>query len=323
MNVVHVIGAMNEWALHKRARALVDAMKDRVNGSILPYRSVQPSSFRNADFVHIHGLQLVALTWKMAGGISCPWGFEVVSDRSLFHLHVIPVKERRFCSSALKSTGNLKYARVCWIKNPRLRASIEPFVCCPVVYVPNGVNPKVFHPGPIRVGWVGNKKLDRHKEYKGLPLIYEAVKLLDSQLECGCVFIPDPSDYPKVVPQTILAEYYRQLDVFVCASEAEGCSNVVNEALTCGVPVVSTRVGIAEELEAAGLPIYLVERTASGIAQGVTLAVSPMLRAYRTMSAQYGWVSAGVAGVYERSYKGDFGNAKELGVSSVCNCLRQ
>lgn len=292
MRVLHVVGALNGWALHQRANALVRAMEGQVVGKVRCYRDLDNKSLVGIDFVHIHGLQLVKPARRQLGKFTCRWGFEVVSERSLTHL----------CSS--ETTQLLLHASFCWVKNHALSRVISRYVRCPIVFVPNGIDPAVFNPGPIKVGWVGNKR-KTSMEYKGLPLILKAVTLLNTKLPNGCVFVEDPSKYPKVVSQGTLAQYYRGLDVFVSASLAEGSSNVVNEALACGVPVVTTRVGNAVLLQDVGLPVTIVERTAEAIAEGIEKAVQPKLAAGATMAEQFDWKSQQILVPYLEGYNGE------------------
>ncbi len=45
-----------------------------------------------------------------------------------------------------------------------------------------------------------------------------------------------------------MPEYYSKIDVYVCTSKIEGTPNPVLEAMACGVPVISTDVGVIPEL---------------------------------------------------------------------------
>ena len=57
------------------------------------------------------------------------------------------------------------------------------------------------------------------------------------------------SDRVLFVPPTSQVEQlYNMFDVFVLSSRSEGCSNVLLEAMACGLPVIATRVGGNPEL---------------------------------------------------------------------------
>jgi len=58
--------------------------------------------------------------------------------------------------------------------------------------------------------------------------------------ECG---VEDAVRFCGRLPQDELRWYYGAADVFVLATEFEGWANVFLEAMACGLPVVSTRVG--------------------------------------------------------------------------------
>jgi glycosyltransferase involved in cell wall biosynthesis len=66
-----------------------------------------------------------------------------------------------------------------------------------------------------------------------------------------------------------LADVYRRSRVVVCASTCEGGPRFTVEALACGTPCVSTRVGIMPELLEDGRAGRLVDWTAGGLARGI------------------------------------------------------
>ena len=294
MNVLHIIGIQNGWAIALRANALKKAMSPEVKSDIISFDDVREErvdiSTKKWDFIHIHGLQIIPAIQNYVKTISVPWGFEVISERSMKH-----------AESMLNIT---KKADVCFCKNNQLITAIRPFVSVEPIYVPNGVDTDLFRSKIYRVGWVGNKRSDKHLTYKGVPFIQEAVDLLNMELN-GLLhfdFVMDSGSYPDVLPQKELVPYYQSLDVLVCASKAEGCSNVVNEALTCGIPVVSVRVGIVNKLESDGANIVLADRNAKDIARAIKQIFDNVIRSLQCMN-KYKWGAGKVKGAYVESYR--------------------
>lgn len=292
MRVCHIVGMLNGWAIQNRARALERALLPDVAGTTRCYRDIAAIGLTHYAFLHVHGLQLVPLIKSQLVDCSVPWGFEVISERSL-----------KFAEPNRELLGR---ASACFCKNPGLAEAIRPHINVKPVYVPNGVDTALFRPRPIRVGWVGNKRDAQHLAYKGVPLIQKAIDILNEEFS-GVIsfeFAPDPSHYPDLVlPQAELVPYYQSLDVLVCASQAEGCSNVINEALACGVPVVSTRVGIAERLAAQKTGLLIADRRPDAIAEAIARVFAPVIERRQVMMEEYGWRSPAIRGIYLAAYQ--------------------
>jgi glycosyltransferase involved in cell wall biosynthesis len=84
-------------------------------------------------------------------------------------------------------------------------------------------------------------------------------------------FLPFQSDIHPV---------YACFDVTAFTSESEGIANVQLESLAAGVPLVSTRVGIAAEAYREGEEYIAVEGDDASIAEGLALALEPTHRAH-------------------------------------------
>jgi len=124
-------------------------------------------------------------------------------------------------------------------------------------YIPNGVDTTLFNREFV-VGFVGQEK-DSNLEHKGYFLLKQACEELDIKLKM-CY-----NEYSEVIPLEKMPEFYNQIDCLVIPSISEGCNNPTLEALAMNIPVISTDVGIAEELEG----VILVDRNVESIKQAL------------------------------------------------------
>jgi glycosyltransferase involved in cell wall biosynthesis len=144
--------------------------------------------------------------------------------------------------------------------------------------IPNGVNSEYFSPGAARapsalrtITFVG--RLDR---CKGISFLLNAFKELRDEKRalrlcivgdgpersalkalCNELGVTDSVEFKGETPE-VLTEY-RKADIFVLPSLSEGLSNVVLEAMSCGLPVVATKVGGAVDVVKDGITGLLVE----------------------------------------------------------------
>lgn len=147
----------------------------------------------------------------------------------------------------------------------------------------NGVDTKIFNTNYDIYSVKEKLKLNKFTilcvgnlvKNKGHDIVIQAVSSLDNvQLviigegneECNLKFLAKKYNFEnkisfiKNLDQLSLADYYKAADVFVLASEYEGCPNVVLESLACGTPVVSTKVGNISELIETEKNIHIFNR---------------------------------------------------------------
>lgn len=126
----------------------------------------------------------------------------------------------------------------------------------PEAIIPDGVNLSKFYPKnverleqldsrTVKLGWVGNSKwVDG--DIKGInTIIIPAVEMLKKHGYPVELITSDRQD--KLIPHDEMVDFYSNIDCYICASLCEGTPNPVLEAMACGVPVISTDVGIVSD----------------------------------------------------------------------------
>ncbi|MDP9347348.1 MAG: glycosyltransferase family 4 protein [Actinomycetota bacterium] len=131
----------------------------------------------------------------------------------------------------------------------------------PDAVIEDGVDQEMFRPAELGrladadrelvVGWAGNSRWNQEgddaTDYKGLrTIIQPAVETLAAR---GIRVRGHYRDRAEAwLPYADVPAYFATIDAYVCASDTEGTATPVLEAMACGLPVVSTDVGIVPEL---------------------------------------------------------------------------
>jgi len=189
----------------------------------------------------------------------------------------------------------------------------------PFQVIPNGVDTDRFTPrvgprpqGPVRILFAG-----RFNSQKGLPLLVKALARLNrpevpawrlrlvgdgpmrdrvtAAAKAARIF--DRTDFLGWQPPEVLAEEYREADLFVLPSFSEGMPNVVLEAMAAGQPIVATDIAGNNELSRPGENGYLIP---TGQVPPLSQALEPLIRdpllrqrmgeaSRRIVLAEYGW----------------------------------
>lgn len=129
----------------------------------------------------------------------------------------------------------------------------------PDAVIEDGVDLELFYPKNIDrlyrknkeliIGWVGNSNWGAQDgiDRKGLhTIIKPALEILQSEGYIVKSLFADRNE--RFIPQIEMVDYYKNIDVMICASDIEGTPNPVLEAMACGVPIVSTDVGIVPQV---------------------------------------------------------------------------
>jgi len=126
----------------------------------------------------------------------------------------------------------------------------------PAVVITDGVDLELFYPKSLErfnntnrtltIGWVGNSEWNKGTDHKGINTIIKPA--VDNLIKKGySVELLTSDKIDKHIPISEMVNYYEKIDIYVCASVNEGTPNPVLESMACGVPVISTDVGIVRD----------------------------------------------------------------------------
>ena len=148
-----------------------------------------------------------------------------------------------------------------YVCSDRLRRIYEsiPAYPPPSAVLPDGVDLSLFKPAnlerfdtigsrPVRIGWVGHSGWAATiEDFKGVnTILVPAIEELRAEgLALEMQFADRKERY---LPHSKMPDYYAGIDILVCTSKIEGTPNPVLEAMACGVPVITTDVGLVPEV---------------------------------------------------------------------------
>lgn len=128
----------------------------------------------------------------------------------------------------------------------------------PQTIISDGVDLDLFYPinenrfintkdREIVVGWVGNSKwASEIEDFKGVNTILKpAIEDLIKEGYPIKMYFADRNE--RMIPHNKMNEYYSKIDLYICTSKVEGTPNPVLESMACGIPIISTNVGIVPE----------------------------------------------------------------------------
>lgn len=138
-----------------------------------------------------------------------------------------------------------------------------------VFLIQNGLNLDIFKPKEVEkksftVGFVGNVSFVDGIEYKGYHFVLQAVRDLGVDLRVRSF---------RPAPYLSMPDFYRSLNCFVLPSQGEGCSNVIAEAIACGIPVIITKVGYHGEMLENAKNCIFVERNLDSVKEAIKYVV--------------------------------------------------
>jgi glycosyltransferase involved in cell wall biosynthesis len=214
------------WALHTVARAVMANLGDRFAFDLLCAADKPRIEESRYDILHVlcehetwHRPFLRGRTKVIKSVFSHYWEVFGMSPEEFYAMH-------------------LREAHALVVPNTKLLTALSGLPP-PVHLVREGVDTHVFRPrltpreGPLRAGWAGNPL----GAIKRFPWVEEA-----------CAGLMELRTATGEKTEEEMAGFYPEIDIILCASEAEGCPRPLLEGMACGTFPVSFDVGVAAEL---------------------------------------------------------------------------
>ena len=136
-----------------------------------------------------------------------------------------------------------------------------------ILLQPNGLDLNYFKPKQsdreFTMGFAGNIN-GPYADYKGWTLYQEAMEYLPDVKQESVLYGESRVDTDRMVP-----DFYHKIDCLILASINEGCSNVITEALACGIPVICTKIGFHGEALEHNKQCLFIERNIESIKSAI------------------------------------------------------
>ena len=148
----------------------------------------------------------------------------------------------------------------------------------PYTVIQDGVDIDKFYPQgdrkilnrntPLVVGWAGNSKWGHNEDgidHKGFETIIKPA-ILELKAEGYAIELKyaDKQEPETHIPMDKMADFYNEIDAYICTSDIEGTPNPVLESMACGIAILSTEVGIVPEVLGKKQQRYILKDRTKG-----------------------------------------------------------
>ena len=267
------------WAFDTICQGIKHYLSEYYHFDIVYENQINSIDLKQYDLIHLHS------SWKHFLLQNLPKEILVTTIHGYFEIeHIYPPGyvdqiPERFSAVSVVCKG--------------LKGFIRQFV--PHVSVTSaGVETDQFYPVEkfakpnFVVGWAGS--IDNHH---GNARVRELMQPAVERAGCDLILAAREQNF---ITHENMPEFYQNLDCYVCTSRTEGHPLSVLEAASCGIPILSTPVGIVRELVENGTNGLIVEPTVDSVSGAITRLrdnpdmVAKMGRAIRqTVLEKWSW----------------------------------
>ena len=271
MKSIALIVDMKEWAFDIQAKLIQSSLKDKFKIDIF-YSKQEPynedlikilEDVKNYDIIHFFwrktllpicekdiqqkliekNINLEELKKKLSTGIYDHLFIEEDTYNDLFNI---------YCKKYVTSSKKLFdiYSRNPKIKSPY---SILGDTFDESLFYPKNAN-RFDKNEYLTIGWVGNSSWNNKlKDQNNRPIDFKGfhtllVPVIEELRQEGYKIETYYADKNvNFIPNNQMCEYYNKIDIYICVSISEGTPRPLIEAMGCGVPIITTDVGVAKE----------------------------------------------------------------------------
>lgn len=255
------------WAHDRKARNLVHHLADEYDGHILYERFARAVDIERADIVLI-------FCWRQVPRVYLAPHRKLLAARPRVALGYTDHSTGATLAQSLEVMADV--ADTCFVNSRLLHDEFDGVVEMPLYETPNGVDTAFFSPPSarsssemLRVGWAGS--LTNHGDNRGY---HDVLKPAVDAVPGATLVTAAREDRWRTADE--MRDWYAGIDVYACASRAEGTPNPCLEAAASGVALVTTPVGNMPEFVEPGVNGLIVDRTVDAFADAIaSLAADP------------------------------------------------
>jgi glycosyltransferase involved in cell wall biosynthesis len=249
------------WAFDHRAKDLISLQFSRISLDLKYLRNVSSKDQHAYDIIYPMTLEGAKILYKEQG---IPLNKMATGITSLRSIEKYRNDSNKFDPNFIRFVNKLR----------GINTASNEIVClfrphCSIDKTRVGIHETVFKPGQtrdgkqtFRVGWVGRIDKPSYRQLKGYDIVLSALRGLELKL--------DIRTYKEhYVPREKMVRFYQGLDCFICSSQSEHIPLPILEAAACGIPIITTNVGIVPELIQHKRNGIIVPRTSEAIHQAV------------------------------------------------------
>lgn len=255
---VLIVYGVDGWAWHHMARGIVKYAPDDVSvtlasNDMLAAMSSGQSATTAHDYILFLGIsqagpqQFCREARRVVYLANMGIGYRESSDDDWRSWIVTEARNQRRLAAIIRESDRVILC------NPRLE-TFRRVIGKPYKYLPSGVDLDLFsyssikRQNMVRVGWCGDASLPASG--RGVKGYAEVCVPLARSLSVNSKirWTSNINNYHSAISHDKMAAWYRSLNIFICTSISEGSPMTVLEAAACGVPIVSTAVGVVPEI---------------------------------------------------------------------------